>query len=44
MEGSGGQTPYLRILAPLPNITRSENGEVRLKCEAAGAPLPIKFE
>uniref|UniRef100_A0AC35FWH2 Ig-like domain-containing protein n=1 Tax=Panagrolaimus sp. PS1159 TaxID=55785 RepID=A0AC35FWH2_9BILA len=43
MDDSTGKRPYLRLTSSLPNVTRALGGEVRLKCEAAGAPLPISF-
>uniref|UniRef100_A0AC34QYC1 Ig-like domain-containing protein n=1 Tax=Panagrolaimus sp. JU765 TaxID=591449 RepID=A0AC34QYC1_9BILA len=31
------------MTSQLPNVTRSLGGEIRLKCEAVGSPLPIEF-
>uniref|UniRef100_A0A7E4VYI8 receptor protein-tyrosine kinase n=1 Tax=Panagrellus redivivus TaxID=6233 RepID=A0A7E4VYI8_PANRE len=43
MDDSTGKRPYIRLTSVLPNVTRHLGGEIRLKCEAAGAPLPITF-
>ncbi|KAK0395875.1 hypothetical protein QR680_001470 [Steinernema hermaphroditum] len=40
---STGKRPYIRLNAQLSNMTRHVGGEVKFKCEAAGAPLPLTF-
>uniref|UniRef100_A0A914GWY4 receptor protein-tyrosine kinase n=1 Tax=Globodera rostochiensis TaxID=31243 RepID=A0A914GWY4_GLORO len=38
-----GKRPYIRLTVPLNNVTRPVGAEVRMRCEAAAAPLPIQF-
>uniref|UniRef100_A0A1I7XZ28 Receptor protein-tyrosine kinase n=1 Tax=Steinernema glaseri TaxID=37863 RepID=A0A1I7XZ28_9BILA len=41
---STGKRPYIRLNAQLSDMTKHTGGEVKFKCEAAGAPLPLTFK
>uniref|UniRef100_A0A0N4Z361 receptor protein-tyrosine kinase n=1 Tax=Parastrongyloides trichosuri TaxID=131310 RepID=A0A0N4Z361_PARTI len=43
-NGVTEQRPYIRLNSFLSNVTRDSGNEVRFKCEAAGAPLPLTFK
>ena len=38
-----GKRPYIRLTSALRNSSRAVGGEVRMRCEAAGSPMPIQF-
>uniref|UniRef100_A0A0K0ELA5 receptor protein-tyrosine kinase n=1 Tax=Strongyloides stercoralis TaxID=6248 RepID=A0A0K0ELA5_STRER len=43
-NGVTEQRPYIRLNSFLSNTTKETGNEVRFKCEAAGAPLPLNFQ
>ncbi|CAK5097610.1 unnamed protein product [Meloidogyne enterolobii] len=42
-DANTGKRPYIRLTGGLRNMSRPIGGEVRMRCEATGSPLPLQF-
>lgn len=42
-DANTGKRSYIRLTGGLRNMSRPIGGEVRMRCEATGSPLPLQF-